>query len=62
MGGFIKHMNIPTYIIENAVRHFERIALKCKAPPLDTRTANALRLARRDLVAIKKHMDKYKQK
>lgn len=50
-------MEIPRYLLENAVRHMERVADKCRASPEDSRTANALRLLRRDIANLKKHLN-----
>lgn len=49
-------MEIPRYLLENAVRHMERVADNCRASPDDSRTANALRLLRRDITNLKRHL------
>lgn len=48
-------MEIPRYKVENLIRHLERIVANCHAEPCDTRTANALRLARKDLDYLRKY-------
>lgn len=48
-------MEIPEYVIREWRRHLERILDNTTCDPSDNRTANALRMARKDL----RRMDKY---
>lgn len=50
-------MEIPDYIIKGALAHMERVAACCKADRDDSRTANALRLLRRDISTIKRRLN-----
>lgn len=47
-------MQIPDYKAEALYRHLKRIVECAKYDPADTRTANALRLAKGDLRILKK--------
>lgn len=48
-------MEIPRYKVESLIRHLERIVANCRAEPCDSRTANALRLARKDLADLRRY-------
>lgn len=58
-GGFpnLQDMEIPDYKAEALYRHLKRIVDNAKYPPADTRTADALRLARRDLCDLGKRLN-----
>ena len=54
-------MEIPRYKVDSLIRHLERIVTHCRAEPSDSRTANALRLLRKDLAELRKHSEKTSQ-
>lgn len=55
-------MEIPTYIIREWHSHIRRIAENATCDPSDTRTANALRLARKDIRRMERYLPEYKKK
>lgn len=50
------HGPIPQYRLREWHRHLKRIAENATCDPGDTRTANALRLARKDLCEMERHI------
>lgn len=60
MGGFSTiRMNttIPVYLLREWYSHLRRIVENATCRPSDTRTANALRLARKDLRRIERYLE-----
>ena len=47
---------IPAYLLREWHRHLKRIVENATCDPSDTRTVNALRLARKDLRGMEKHL------
>lgn len=45
---------IPAYFLKSLYTHYKRIAENARCDPSDTRTANALRLAKSDLRKLDK--------
>jgi len=54
----IMKVEIPNYILKSLIRHFERITENCKPSPSDIKTCEALRLGKKDIVKLKKIVDK----
>lgn len=53
-------MQIPDYRAKTLCKHLKRIVENVKCDPADTRTLNALRLARQDLRDLEKRITKTK--
>ena len=53
-------MQIPDYKAEAMLRHFKRVVENATVDATDTRTVNALRLARQDLRQLEKYLLKTK--
>lgn len=61
MGGFyLPTMQIPDYKAKALYAHLKRIVECAKYDPTDTKTANALRLAKGDLRTLEKYLPKNK--
>ena len=55
---FIMKVEIPDYFLKSFIRHFERITENCKASPSDIKTSEALRLGKKDIVKLKRFVNK----
>lgn len=51
-------VEIPDYFLKSFIRHFERITENCKASPSDIKTSEALRLGKKDLIKLKRFINK----
>ncbi|HCW57553.1 MAG TPA: hypothetical protein DHR60_06270 [Bacteroides uniformis] len=54
----IMKVEIPDYFLKSFIRHFERITENCKASPSDIKTSEALRLGKKDIVKLKRFVNK----
>ena len=52
-------IEIPDYLLDSVIRHFERIVRNVKASPSDIKTGEALRLGKKDLEKLKKLKEKW---
>ena len=43
---------------KSIIRHFERITENCKASPSDIKTSEALRLGKKDVIKLKRFINK----
>lgn len=50
-------MQIPNYFLRSLIRHFARIVEYSQYDLSDTRTANAIRLGRKDLSKLNKYIE-----
>ena len=57
---FLLTMQIPDYLIKAIHGHYKRIVENAKCAPSDTKTANALRLAKGDLRKLEKIINERK--
>lgn len=51
-------VEIPDYFLKSFIRHFERITENCKASPSDIKTSEALRLGKKDVIKLKRFINK----
>ena len=51
-------VEIPDYFLKSFIRHFERITENCKASPSDIKTREALRRGKKDIVKLKRFVNK----
>lgn len=51
-------VEIPDYFLKSFIRHFERITENSKASPSDIKTSEALRLGKKDIVKLKRFVNK----
>lgn len=51
-------VEIPDYFQKSFIRHFERITENCKASPSDIKTSEALRLGKKDVIKLKRFINK----
>lgn len=54
----IMKVEIPDYFLKSFIRHFERITENCKASPSDIKTSEALRLGKKDVIKLKRFINK----
>lgn len=54
-----KQVNIPTYILNGAIRHFERVLQNSIPSDRSTKTLEAFRLGKQDLLKLKRLLSQY---